>query len=49
MQYNCSECEAKFSIEHDEIDQPEFCPFCGFKLRYDDEHLEEEWEDTDEG
>ena len=39
---NCQECEAEFSVEHDEIGEPEFCPFCGSKLTYDDEDLEDD-------
>jgi hypothetical protein len=38
----CQECEAEFEITHDNISEPEFCPFCAAKLRYDDEGLEEE-------
>lgn len=40
----CQDCEAEFTIEHDELDEPEFCPFCGSKLVYDDK----DYEDFDE-
>lgn len=45
----CQECEAEFEVIHDSIVQPDFCPFCGSKLEYDDEDLfgeddeEENW------
>jgi len=38
----CQECEAEFDIVHDSVSEPEFCPFCGNKLRYDDKDIEEE-------
>lgn len=45
----CSECEAEFQIIHDAITDPEFCPFCGSKLRDIDD--DREWYDDgdDEG
>ena len=43
----CQECEAEFEIIHDSIGEPEFCPFCAAKLRYDDEHLQEDDGDDD--
>ena len=42
----CPSCEAEFKVLHDEIGQPEFCPFCGEKIQYDD--LENEWYDEDD-
>ena len=41
----CSECEADFQVVHDNITDPEFCPFCGSKLRYEDDG---DWYDDDE-
>ena len=41
----CSECEAEFQVIHDNITDPEFCPFCGSKLRYDDDG---DWYDDDD-
>lgn len=41
----CPSCEAEFQVLHDEVDDPEYCPFCGDKLRYED--LESDWEDDD--
>jgi rRNA maturation endonuclease Nob1 len=32
----CNECEAEFTIQHEEICEIEFCPFCGFKLEFED-------------
>lgn len=43
----CQDCEAEFTIEHDELDEPEFCPFCGSKLVYDDD-TSDEWEAQDD-
>ena len=43
----CQECEAEFEIVHDSVSEPEFCPFCGFKLIYDDESVEEIDEEED--
>jgi len=43
----CEECEAEFEVLHDQETQPEFCPFCGDKLKY--ELDDESWDDeTDE-
>jgi rRNA maturation endonuclease Nob1 len=46
----CEECEEEFEIVCDTIVQPEFCPFCGSKLAYDDLDLWESLSDdeTDE-
>lgn len=45
-EFTCTECEAEFSIEHDGIDTPMFCPFCSARLNYDDTDLDEdEWFD----
>jgi rRNA maturation endonuclease Nob1 len=41
----CSECEAEFQVIHDNITDPEFCPFCGSKLRYEDDG---DWYDDDD-
>ena len=43
----CSECEAEFQIIHDAITDPEFCPFCGSKLRDIDDD-DRDWYDEDE-
>jgi hypothetical protein len=40
----CQECEAEFEITHDNISEPEFCPFCAAKLRYEDnDDLDDDW------
>jgi predicted RNA-binding Zn-ribbon protein involved in translation (DUF1610 family) len=31
----CTNCEAEFQVVHDEVDSPEYCPFCGDKMRYE--------------
>lgn len=41
-EFSCTECEAEFSIEHDGIDTPMFCPFCSARLNYDDTDLDED-------
>jgi DNA-directed RNA polymerase subunit RPC12/RpoP len=45
----CKECEAEFTITHDSVSEPEYCPFCAFKINYDeeDEYIDEEedWRD----
>lgn len=46
-EYKCYDCEAEFDVTHDEIIPPEFCPFCGEKLTYDDKDLDE-WFEEDE-
>lgn len=43
----CSECEAEFQIIHDAISDPEFCPFCGSKLRDTDDD-DRDWYDDEE-
>jgi DNA-directed RNA polymerase subunit RPC12/RpoP len=50
-EYTCEECDAEFNVEYDFIATPEFCPFCGNKLSYDDGLVDEDWEDdgTDRG
>jgi rRNA maturation endonuclease Nob1 len=42
----CSECEADFQVVHDNITDPEFCPFCGSKLRFDDP--DDSWYDDED-
>ena len=42
----CSACEAEFQVVHDEVDDPEFCPFCGEKMRYEDS--DSDWDDEEE-
>jgi hypothetical protein len=37
----CTNCEAEFQVVYDGVDSPEFCPFCGDKMRYDDSDLDE--------
>ena len=40
----CLECEAEFEVIHDTVSEPEFCPFCAAKLRYEnDEEESEDW------
>jgi len=42
----CQECEAEFTIEHDNIDAPTFCPFCASLLRVDEDDIDEEdWDE----
>ena len=47
----CEECEAEFEILHDSDAHPEFCPFCGDKLKYelDEDTWEDETDDNDHG
>ena len=44
--YLCEECEAEFDVVHDQLDNPEYCPFCSFRLVTDDDEDEED-EDRD--
>jgi rRNA maturation endonuclease Nob1 len=44
----CSDCEAEFQVIHDAITEPEFCPFCGSKLRYEDDDEDRQWYDDDD-
>lgn len=37
----CSECETEYTITHEEINDPEFCAFCGCKINED----AAEWDD----
>ena len=48
---NCHECEAEFSVEHDELDEPSYCPFCGSRLKIEDKDNDEDdsWDEVDEG
>ena len=46
--FTCEECETEFEVYHDSANEPEFCPFCGSKLTYDDEDLDEDFWDEDE-
>lgn len=43
----CQECESEFKISSGDNIPPEFCPFCGEKLTYDDKDLDE-WYEEDE-
>jgi DNA-directed RNA polymerase subunit RPC12/RpoP len=46
QEFECSDCGAEFEILHELDSVPEFCPFCGSKLEYDDSNLDEEdWYD----
>ena len=47
-QITCTECEAEFQVVHDELDDPEYCPFCGSVLMEEKEEVEEEWDDSEE-
>ena len=46
-EFVCSECETEFTVEHDGVDTPSFCTFCGEKLRLD-KSLYTDWEDEEE-
>jgi rubrerythrin len=46
-EFVCDECETEFEVLHDKETAPEFCPFCGDKLTYEEE-IEEEWEEEEE-
>jgi DNA-directed RNA polymerase subunit RPC12/RpoP len=50
-EFVCEECDAEFNVEYDFVATPDFCPFCGSKLVYDDRDIDEDWEDdgTDRG
>jgi len=47
-EFLCGSCEAEFSLIHDGIDTPMFCPFCAEKLSYNDLDLGEDWEEDDQ-
>lgn len=48
QEFECSECDAEFEILHQMDSVPEFCPFCGSKLEYDDKNLkDDDWDDED--
>ncbi len=36
----CDKCDNEFILSYD-IGEPEFCPFCGSKISYEDEDLED--------
>ena len=42
-EFACNECDAEFDLDYDFVCTPDFCPFCGNKLEYDD--LNVDWED----
>ena len=44
MEFECQECGAEFNVQHEEINDPEYCPFCGEKLSYDEE-VDEDWDE----
>jgi DNA-directed RNA polymerase subunit RPC12/RpoP len=47
-EFECSDCGVEFEIVHETDETPEFCPFCGSKLEYDDKELDNsEWEDDE--
>ena len=43
--YCCTECEAEFKVEHDEVNEPKYCPFCSEPLDLRDELDTNEEED----
>ena len=43
----CTECESTFKVESDSNVPVEFCPFCSEKITFDDEDLDE-WFEEDE-
>lgn len=42
----CQSCEAIFTVEHEELDPPSFCPFCGENVNVMED--QDEWGDLDE-
>jgi len=51
-EFVCEDCDADFNLDYDFVGTPEFCPFCGSKLEYDDKNLDDsDWDDdsTDRG
>jgi|DEB0MinimDraft_10_1074344.scaffolds.fasta_scaffold243498_2 Zn-finger nucleic acid-binding protein len=40
----CPECEAEFFVQHDNVGDPEYCPFCSAVLIDD---IEEDYDDED--
>jgi DNA-directed RNA polymerase subunit RPC12/RpoP len=47
-EYVCEDCDAEFDVDYDFVATPEFCPFCGSKLTYDDKDLDDEdWEEDE--
>lgn len=47
QEFECTDCGAEFEIIHENDENPEFCPFCGSKLEFDGNTIEESWEDDD--
>ena len=45
----CQECGAEFQVTHEEMSDPEYCPFCSHKLLYNDLETNEDWEDSGDG
>jgi len=41
----CTECETEYTITHEEVDDPEYCSFCGCKLN--EEEQEDDWFDEE--
>ena len=41
----CQECEAEFKVIGYNNINPEFCPYCGEKLSYDDKNVEDWYDD----
>lgn len=46
--FYCSDCEIEFQVIHDHLSEPEYCPFCSTKLKYEDLE-DEEWNDGEDG
>ena len=38
----CQECEAEYEVVHDSVSEPEVCPFCSARLRYQEDEEENE-------
>ena len=43
IHYECDECGSAWTIHHDNYDDVQYCPFCGFDLfEYDEDLLDED-------
>jgi len=45
MEFECQECGAQFNVQHEEINEPEYCPFCSEKIVYEEDEEEPDWDE----
>ena len=46
--FECKECGANYEIIHEEIELPNYCPFCSEKILIEEEFNSEDWFDENE-